>query len=93
MGPQLSAATFHVGLDLVSAETDVFPNAHATPFLLTVMVSRDWDGRQLIKVEHEFKIDWFRGTKKMTELSEVPLEMYDGAEELKEMIRERSRKL
>lgn len=44
------------------------------------MSPRDWDGRQLIKVEHEFKIDWFRGVKKMTELSEVPLEMYDKAE-------------
>lgn len=54
---------------------------------------RDWDGRQLLKVEHEFKIYWFRGTKKVTELAEVPLEMYDRAEELKERVRERSRKL
>ncbi|KAL1857461.1 hypothetical protein Daus18300_010325 [Diaporthe australafricana] len=52
----------------------------------------DWDGRQLLKVEHEFQIEWFRGTRKVTELSEVPLEMYDKAEELKEKVRERSRK-
>lgn len=53
----------------------------------------DWDGRRLLKVEHAFKIDRFRGTKDVTSLEYVPLEMYEDAEELKKVVRERSRKL
>lgn len=53
----------------------------------------DWDGRRLLKVEHEFKIDRFRGTKDLTNLAYVPLGVYEHAEALKEKVRERSRKL
>lgn len=56
----------------------------------------DWDGRRLLKVEHEFKIERFRGTKNVKDLTVIPLDQYTGEggpEALKERVRERSRKL
>lgn len=53
----------------------------------------DWDGRRLLKVEHEFKIERFRGTKNVKDLSLIPLDQYEGAEALTKVVRERSRKL
>lgn len=53
----------------------------------------DYDGHQLLKVEHEFKFSWFRGTKNVKDLAVVPLDHFEGADGLKAAVLERSLKL
>ncbi|CAN8102858.1 unnamed protein product [Discula destructiva] len=50
----------------------------------------DFDGHELVKVWHPFKIDRFRGTKHVTDLEYIPLDLHVNREALKEKVRKRS---
>lgn len=52
----------------------------------------DFDGHNLVKVWHPFKVDRFRGTKHVTDLEYIPLDLHANREELKETVRKRSQK-